>query len=79
LTTESQSGFVYTFKNQSDEDHIIRWEDYITDELIHIKEKEVRETVDFKLDQNGQKYHHFYFLFFVKINRISLKMLLYFK
>lgn len=65
LTTESQSGFVFTFKNQTDEEHIVRWEDYITDELIHIKEKEAKETVDFKLDQNGEKYDLFFLLFLI--------------
>ncbi len=46
---------VYSFASQAEEDHITRWEDYITDEMENMKEKEVKDTIDYKLDQNGEK------------------------
>jgi len=33
----------------------VKWEDFITDELIYSKEKENEKKIEFKLDQSVEK------------------------
>jgi hypothetical protein len=46
---------VYAFKSHFEEAHIVRWETYVTDEWLNLKEKETKEKIDYKLDQNTEK------------------------
>ena len=46
---------VYAFRSHSEEAHVERWEKYMAEEWLNLKEKEVKEQIGYKLDQNAEK------------------------
>lgn len=54
---------VYEFSDNNKENNLIRWEAYNTDEYIFNLEKKSKETIDYRLEENGQKYVSFINLF----------------
>jgi hypothetical protein len=45
----------YEFKNEMEKQRIVKWESYIADELITKKEKEEKESTDYKIKKNMEK------------------------
>ena len=46
----------YEFSSPNEKNKICKWESYNTDEFIYMKEKEEEKKLEYKLEQNVEKY-----------------------